>query len=161
VTETTTSTVWFVRHAEAGERGRWHGPDRERPLDKVGRRQAEQLVDLLSAHSARRARRVLSSPYPRCRQTVEPLATALGLPVEDDEALAEGAPLNATLRLIAGCGDAVMCTHGDVMGNVVERLHLLGVVGDREPVWPKGCTWVLRPVDGEIVGAEYLAAPSG
>ena len=34
----------LVRHADAGEKGGWDGPDALRPLSPMGRRQAEGLV---------------------------------------------------------------------------------------------------------------------
>jgi phosphohistidine phosphatase SixA len=99
----------LVRHASAGDRHHWEGDDRLRPLDARGRRQAEELVDLLLPH---RIRRVVSSPYARCVETVEPLAAALGVEVELDERLAEGAG-RAAAELLAEDG-LVVCTHGDV-----------------------------------------------
>ena len=69
--------VYLVRHARAGKRGEWEGDDRLRPLDERGVRQAQGLVEQLSG---RELRRILSSPYVRCVQSVEPLAEARGLP---------------------------------------------------------------------------------
>ena len=152
--------VWLVRHTEAGRRHEWTaGPDSDRPLSREGERQAARLLDVLRPHGVGEARRVLSSPYVRCRQSVEPLASALGLPVEDAGALIEGAPLAATLRLVGAAPWAVMCTHGDVVGNLVERLDNLGLLGPREPTWEKGCTWVLRLAGTEIAGGEYVPPP--
>src|SRR3954453_420928 len=76
-------TVVLLRHGSAGDRDRWDGDDRLRPLDKKGRRQAEALRDALLARGVPRA---LSSPYVRCTETLAPL----GLDVEPDERLAEG-----------------------------------------------------------------------
>ena len=81
-------TSVLLRHAAAGDREHWDGDDFHRPLDARGRRQSAELVGLLRPFGARR---VVSSPYVRCVQTVEPLAAALGLPLELDERLAEGA----------------------------------------------------------------------
>jgi len=64
--------MYLVRHAKAGSRSAWSGPDDLRPLTKTGRRQADALGDLLAE---RRVTRVVSSPSVRCRQTVEPLET--------------------------------------------------------------------------------------
>ena len=69
----------LVRHARAGSRKGWEGPDIERPLSKKGRRQADGLVEMLEAAGVKR---IVSSPYVRCTQTVEPLAEALGLEIE-------------------------------------------------------------------------------
>ena len=75
-------TVYLVRHARAGRRSAWKGDDRLRPLSKVGRRQAAALVDLLVEVSGdREIEEILSSPYVRCRQSVDPLAKRLGLKV--------------------------------------------------------------------------------
>ena len=63
--------VLVVRHAKAGDRSSWPGADRDRPLSGKGRRQAEALVDTLSDW---KPVRILSSPFARCVQTVEPLA---------------------------------------------------------------------------------------
>ena len=103
-------TSVLVRHASAGDRHDWEGDDRLRPLDARGRRQADALVELLRPLEIRR---VVSSPYVRCVETVEPLAAALGLPVEQDQRLAEGTG-RAALELLREQG-VVGCTHGDVV----------------------------------------------
>jgi 8-oxo-dGTP diphosphatase len=107
-------TVILIRHASAGDRDEWRGDDRLRPLDKRGRKQAERLRDVLLAHDVTR---VLSSPYVRCTQTVAPL----GLDIETDERLAEGATPEGTLELLAALDGAVACTHGDVIESLLGR----------------------------------------
>jgi 8-oxo-dGTP diphosphatase len=122
-------SVILLRHASAGDRGAWDGDDIMRPLDKRGRKQASKLRDELRA---RGVKRVVSSPYVRCMQTVAPL----GLEIVPDERLAEGASERDTRELLATLDDAVACTHGDVVENVLGRSLKkgAGVVldGDRE-----------------------------
>ena len=151
--------VWMVRHADAGDRMRWTAPDAERPLSPKGRRQARALVALLVAEGAQRATRVLSSPYVRCVETVEPVAAALGVGVEPEDALAEGNSVESTLELVARNPGAVMCSHGDVIGDLVLWLDDRRLLGDCEPVWKKASTWVLRLAEGGIAGAEYVLPP--
>jgi len=105
--------VYLVRHARAGHRETWAGEDDTvRPLDKRGQRQAEALVAQLAE---RDFSRVLSSPYLRCVQSVEPLAEARGLQVAAVDALAEGAGEAAAFELFRGLdAPAVGCVHGDL-----------------------------------------------
>ena len=65
--------------------------------------------------------RVLSSPYDRCVQTVEPLAEELGVGIEIDDRLAEGAGRGPALELLGALEDAVACTHGDIVEEVLGR----------------------------------------
>ena len=103
----------IVRHATAGQKREWTAPDTERPLDELGRRQADALATLL-----RRApvSRIVSSPAVRCLQTMAPLAKALGSPVEITDDLGPDA---FTRRILVACledptfDDAVLCTHGE------------------------------------------------
>lgn len=101
----------LLRHAWAGERERWRGDDRLRPLDERGCRQALGLVETLRGLGIVR---LLSSPYVRCVQTVEPLAAALGLRVEPRPELGEEKQLELGLPLLGRLDDAGMlvCTHG-------------------------------------------------
>lgn len=126
-------TSVLLRHASAGDRDDWDGPDLLRPLDRRGRRQAAELVELLRPYGLRR---ILSSPYVRCLETVEPLGAALGLPVEEDERLTEGAGPGA--RELLQEDGVLACTHGDIV---------LEVLGDN---LKKGAAVVLQ--DGEVVG---------
>ena len=105
--------VYLVRHARAGHRESWAGDDdRLRPLDERGERQAEALVAQLAE---RDFSRILSSPYIRCVQSVEPLAAARGLDVEAVDELAEGAGEDAALELFHRLDvPAVSCVHGDL-----------------------------------------------
>ena len=138
------SLVLLVRHGRAGDRDEWTGDDRLRPLDKRGRRQADAMVAPLAGYALSR---LVSSPYVRCVQTLEPLSARLGLPVEHDPAIAEGVPVQKARGLIdrLGPGPVVLCTHGDV----VEAL-----VGEGEPK-KKGSTWLLARRKGAVEPVRY------
>lgn len=109
-------SVLLLRHASAGDRDEWDGDDRLRPLDKRGRSQARALRDLFRH---RPITRIVSSPYIRCVETVEPLADALGIDVEVDERLAEGASRSLSLSLLEQLDGGLACTHGDVVDAVL------------------------------------------
>jgi phosphohistidine phosphatase SixA len=148
------STVCLIRHAKAGDRLRWVGDDRERPLTRSGRRQAEALVEALRDLPVRR---ILSSPYLRCVQTVEALARDRGLTVEVTDALAEGARAGPLRRHLGEVGDAALCSHGDVIQELIEDLRHRGVAADGGLA--KGSTWVLDVTHGEVTAARYLPPP--
>jgi hypothetical protein len=52
--------------------------------------------------------------------------------------------------------DAVVCTHGEVIGQVLARLVTDGLVIDQPLVWPKGSTWLLDGPDGHFAVGRYL-----
>jgi phosphohistidine phosphatase SixA len=139
--------IILVRHASAGERGAWSGDDRLRPLDSRGRKQAQGIA---AALADRGVDRILSSPYVRCVQTVEPLAATLGLEVEERPELAEGAGPSAPSVLAEEIADrnAVLCTHGDVVED------LLG-----EPI-KKGAAYVLERTQKGLEPMHYLPPPA-
>jgi phosphohistidine phosphatase SixA len=139
--------ILFVRHARAGKAKEWRGDDRLRPLDERGRAQAEGLVDLLRGYEPTA---ILSSGAVRCDQTVEPLARALEQEVEERGELAEGAGADDVLSLASSLRDdvAVLCTHGDVIQEVL---------GEESA---KGSTWVLRLEGDELARVEYLPPPA-
>jgi phosphohistidine phosphatase SixA len=148
----------LIRHAHAGHRTRWEGDDRVRPLTKRGRRQAEGLVAALASVPLDR---ILSSPYQRCLETVEPLARRRGLEIEQVPELAEGArwqEISALLRQLAGV-DVALCTHGDVMVHVLDALVTGRVLSADDLMAEKGGTWLLETAGGEVVGARYVPAP--
>jgi phosphohistidine phosphatase SixA len=151
--------LYLLRHAKAKDREKWSERDHLRPLTKEGWRQAEALVDL---YADQEFTRLLSSPYVRCVQTLEPLAKARGLPVETADGLAEGAPVEATfelMRAVATDGPAPLCTHGDIVQHVLEDLQRRGVPLDGPFELRKGSTWVLEMAEGEITQGRYLPPP--
>jgi 8-oxo-dGTP diphosphatase len=72
-------TIELIPHCTSVARGGWVGSHDVRPLAELGVRQAEALVAAIGGNLDG----VYSSPTARCRQTVGPLATAVGLPVQD------------------------------------------------------------------------------
>ena len=149
----------FLRHARAGNRQKWAGPDHARPLTDRGWRQAETIS---STYRTFRVTRILSSPYLRCTQTVEPLARRLGIDVEEVAALAEGTGARPTLALLEQLAGTttVLCTHGDVMLDVLDTLEeLAGITLPPDYPVAKGCTWVLDGEDFPFGALTYLPPP--
>ena len=145
----------LVRHASAGDRHAWRGNDNARPLDAVGHAQAEAIASALAAAPVRR---ILSSPSVRCIQTIEPLATKLGIDIEISAELAEGADgwrTEALLERLCGqAGDSVLCSHGDVIPEVLWRLSYRGV--EVNPTrCKKASVWELHVSDGAVSHGVY------
>ena len=104
--------------------------------------------------------RTLSSPYRRCVDTLQPLATKLGLAVEVVQVLAEGESAVAVVELLTALpDDSVLCTHGDIIPAVIDVLAFHGMAVDGEPDWRKGAMWVLEREGDEFVRAHALPPP--
>ena len=92
----------LVRHAHAGDKSRWQGPDRLRPLSLAGQAEAAGLVVRLEDFPIER---ILTSPTLRCRQTVEPLTRDRRLRIEPEVTLGVDADLGRSWPClpIPGC----------------------------------------------------------
>lgn len=118
--------VRLVRHGRAEKGSRWDGPDALRPLTDDGLRHAKRIGASLARN---RPDRLLSSPFLRCRQTLEPLAQRLGLAVETREWLAKGEnprKIADLLRRERG-RNVVCCTHTELLEEIESELDELGV----------------------------------
>lgn len=151
--------LYVVRHADAGSRSGWDGSDWQRPLSPRGRHQAEGIRDQLAGADIAR---LVASPFRRCVATLEPLARHLGLEVEPDDRLSENrgaAGAMALLEEVAGV-PAVLCSHGDVIPDLLDELVRHGVKLADELRWQKASTWVLSRNGGRLVKGRYLPPPT-
>jgi 8-oxo-(d)GTP phosphatase len=163
-------SVLLLRHGWAGDRDRFAGDDRERPLDERGRAQAAALPEHLLSYAIDDPV-LVSSPYLRCTATLEPLATALGTSVATADELAEvpsplpsedGWPDAAWLgtravRAVdaavarAGGRPVVACSHGEILPAALAVLaarHGLAVPDHLDltrKALPKGAGWLVEP----------------
>jgi phosphohistidine phosphatase SixA len=151
-------SIYLVRHAKAGSRSDWQGDDRTRPLSKNGWKQAKAIAARLAKRSPSS---LYSSPFTRCRQTLEPLADELDLEILDDDRLAEGSSFERAIELLTEVADgAVLCSHGDVIPETIAALQRRGCSIDGHPDWRKGTIWTLeRSADGHFERAKAWAQP--
>ncbi|GAA1835269.1 NUDIX hydrolase [Luedemannella flava] len=151
-----TGLAVLVRHASAGKRGQFAGPDAARPLDRAGQNRAVGLVQPLTCFGPRR---IISAAPRRCVQTMAPMASTLDLPIEVETAFDEaGDPAAAARRtraLAGGAGSIVVCSQGGLMPTLLAEL-----TGGRADDFttPKGAGWVVGfAADGAVV-ADRLTA---
>jgi len=155
---TETGTVRFLRHANASSKDETKVPDRERSLTKKGRKQSLAIAESLASTGIER---ILSSPYKRCVQTVEPLAEMTGAPIEIHEALAEDSNPDDTYDVIhevAG-SNTVLCSHGDVIPAAINRLMWLGLTLHSRFYCTTGSIWEVDVVEGRYSDGRYRPPP--
>ena len=145
---------FLIRHADAGVRGTID--DDQRGLTPRGARQAAGIAASLEGEGVAA---VIASPFVRCIQTVTPLATAAGVIVEIDDRLAEGSGPGRVLGLVEGAAAALaVCSHGDVLGEVLSQLYQRGVPLDDDRL-AKGSMWIVSVDEGVPVDARYVTPP--
>ena len=159
-----TREVLVVRHASAGSRSAWVGDDHLRPLDESGYQQAEELVRLLAHFDPSE---IVSADFLRCRQTVAPLAEALGLEVRETPIVSEeGYPGHEAeavelLRSIGGPHhSSVVCSQGDVIPDLLARIATVDAVDIPSETSKKASTWALTFQLDRLIGCEYFPPPS-
>jgi 8-oxo-dGTP diphosphatase len=157
---TVTMTLYLVRHAHAGSRSAWGGDDRLRPLSDKGRHQAAAIRDRLIGNDVGR---LISSQAIRCIETLQPLATTLGVPLDSDVRVAEGATRQEAWSLVEEIRDerqsAVICTHGDVVPEVLLSLRAYGAVFRDDLTWPKASIWAVLSNGATWTQVDYLPPP--
>ena len=160
-----TTPFVLLRHGSAGARGSFAGDDRERPLDTIGLRQADELVPILEGYGVER---VLSADVLRCVDTVRPYAVMRGATVESEPLLSEGgypanpdAALKRTADVVAAARPTVLCSQGGVIDGLVTAL--CRTYGHRVPAYPsarKGTFWVMHIASDELLAIEKHQALS-
>jgi 8-oxo-dGTP diphosphatase len=150
--------IYLVRHAKAGSRRDWELDDHLRPLSKKGWAQSEAIAQRLRTHDLSM---LVSSPYLRCIQTLEPLARQRKADVVVDRRLEEGVGFIGALQLLSEVPDgSVLCSHGDVIPETIIALERRGCEFMNAPDWRKGTVWLLeRSDDGVITRAKVWAPP--
>jgi 8-oxo-dGTP diphosphatase len=124
-----TRPVVVVRHTQAADRTKWTKLDGLRPLTTEGRARARGAIPLLAALGVRK---VISSPWARCLQTVRPFANRARLALNTNRWLTESAAktsparaIGLMRRILQGGPPVVVCSHRPVLP------LLLGVVAER------------------------------
>lgn len=152
--------VLLVRHAHAGHRSDFQGPDVDRPLSDRGRCQAERLVELLTLFGPTQ---IIAAPPLRCLQTVKPLAAATGLPVErapmfgeDEFAENPQATVDRLLEDLSSSDDVtVISSQGGVIPTLISMLCPAGA-GEAVPqVAAKSGVWALAFGNGRVRADYY------
>ncbi|HUL85403.1 MAG TPA: NUDIX domain-containing protein [Actinomycetota bacterium] len=154
-----TTPAYLIRHGNAFVRKGWPAsePDELRPMSKTGRMQARRLAEHLADVSFAR---LVSSPFLRCIQTLEPLADARGIDIMIARELSEAEPpsgAEAWVLAAAADGPAALCTHGDIVRGLIDDLIERGVDRADGPVgYRKGSAWRLDVLDGRVTCVTYV-----
>lgn len=124
--ELETRALILLRHAKATPRDAWKGEEAKRPLLPEGKAQAKRLVSILSAFGPKR---LVTSPWERCRQTVAPYAEACGKKLisrsqltELSNALSPRKTTNAVEDLFAQKNSALLCSHRPALPTITKTL---------------------------------------
>jgi phosphohistidine phosphatase len=95
--------LYLLRHAHAGDPGKWKGDDAQRPLSDKGRDQAERLGAYL-AERGFAPDELVSSPRLRALQTAQVVGQAIGVAVSTDDRLAGPLDLDTLAGVIEAAG---------------------------------------------------------
>lgn len=156
-----TTPLVILRHACAGDKRDWRGPDALRPLDARGRAEATELAELLGAYGPLRP---ISSCTARCAETVIPYALRMAEPIGTDLAFTVGETSTERARvrlaeLVENAQPVIVCTHGEIVADLVTELcRRLGEKVPDDPTLRKGSFWVAHLAADEISAMTGIAA---
>jgi 8-oxo-dGTP diphosphatase len=138
----------LLRHARAGKQVRDPAKDFRRPLDRQGRQVAQALPDLITSYLDPEL--ILSSPFRRCVETVEPLAKAIGFRVFEDEGFTPGRSRRDLRKAFSEvAANSVVCTHGEVIAALLNN----------SAGCAKGAFWVVERRGDTFIPSQYVEAP--
>jgi 8-oxo-(d)GTP phosphatase len=127
--ELETRALIVLRHAKATPRSDWSLSEKKRPLLPEGERQAKRLANLLAAYGPKR---VVTSPWKRCHDTVVPYARLRKRAIVERGQLTEASNAKGPRRtknviedLLEDSKTAVVCTHRPALPDVLDALAAL------------------------------------
>lgn len=150
-------TLYIVRHAKAGKRSEWDGPDESRPLSDKGWEQAQAIAEKLVGL---KPSALISSPAVRCMQTLEPLSKATKIEIFADKRLFEHGDVAKMLELLEDAKDlTVISSHGDMIPEAIKLLQQRGMQIGSKPDWRKASVWIVERNKHGFKSAVAIAPP--
>ena len=138
----------LLRHARAGRKVRDPEKDFKRRLDSKGEQVALALPEVITSYMSPET--VLSSPFRRCVETVEPLAKAIGFRVFEDEGFTPGRSRRDLRKAFSEvAANSVVCTHGEVIAALLNN----------SAGCAKGAFWVVERRGDTFIPSQYVEAP--
>ncbi|MFM1994565.1 MAG: hypothetical protein RLZZ610_82 [Actinomycetota bacterium] len=121
-----TKPLIIIRHAHATPRADYVGEDGKRPLLPEGKKQAKELVKLISAYGPKR---VFTSPWRRCKDTIAPYAKAHRFKIIERGELSEMGNAKGPARtakvakgLFKDARSSILCTHRPTLPTITKVL---------------------------------------
>ena len=121
-----TKPLIIIRHAHATPRADYVGEDGKRPLLPEGKKQAKELVKLISAYGPKR---VFTSPWRRCKDTISPYAKAHRFKIIERGELSEMGNAKGPARtakvakgLFKDARSSILCTHRPTLPTITKVL---------------------------------------
>lgn len=158
-----TTPLVLLRHAKAIKRDEWDGDDDDRPLDRIGQRQAKRLLPDYFPYGIAA---IYSSDAMRCLETVGPISRSLDLSTIISEDLSEyrhstdqEAALDFAQDVISRGKAALMCSHNPVLPKLVKKLVGKKNFKELERKLDPAQAWVLHYRGGEIVAIDWVDSP--
>lgn len=136
--ELETRALILLRHAKATPRNDWKGAEAKRPLLPEGKQQAKRLVRLLLAYGPKR---LITSPWLRCEQTILPYAKATNQTViyrsqltELTNTLSPRKTTNVVEDLFEAKKSALVCSHRPALPTILKTLATRATSGIRDDI---------------------------
>lgn len=130
----------ILRHAQAVKRSDWNKADQARPLAADGRRQAKDLVPILTAFGINR---LYSSDAARCVETLTPFADTRRFSIRLENLFSEegyddkkSGSLRLLNNLLENPTPAVLCTHRPVLPELLKHVQRQLGLSKREQLDP-------------------------
>lgn len=124
--ELETRALIVLRHAKATPRSEWGGEEAKRPLLPEGKKQAKRLISLISAFGPKR---LVTSPWKRCFDTISPYADATKKTLIERRQLTELAnskkparTLDVVMDMLGTSKTGLFCTHRPALPSVLKPL---------------------------------------
>ncbi|MDA8196280.1 MAG: phosphoglycerate mutase family protein [Actinomycetota bacterium] len=154
-----THKLYLLRHAKAGARDDSSKTDIDRPLTPKGVVQSTSISSFLVG---RDITEIISSPYKRCIQTVEPLSLEASIEIVESHALGEetsSRELQSLLEYVLATANSteqsssiVLCTHGNVVPAII---NALGLYSNDTILCAKGSLYEIDLVEKSISYREF------
>jgi 8-oxo-dGTP diphosphatase len=160
-TPAATATILLIRHGKAGSKKRWKGDDALRPLDAEGKESARRIATVAPCYGPAR---ILAADLVRCADTVRGVSVETGVALDLEPRLTGAkyaadpqATIDLVRELVARGGTSVLCSQGEVIPDLMQRLAERSQLRLRRPPARKGSVWALSFAGDTLLAADYDA----
>jgi len=158
--ELETRALIVLRHAQATIRSEWKAEEAKRPLLPEGKQQATDLIPLLAAFGPKR---LITSPWVRCRDTIAPYAQARKQKLIERHQLTELGNKKRPVRtqdvvndLLGTSKSGLICSHRPALPSILEPFAAMATKDLRKEI-EAGST--LNPAEFLVLRITLSAKP--